>query len=126
MEVKEKKPGRDGCRGIGAEKPVVAVDVDEVLGKFLVPMCHFHNARYGTSLSPLDFHSYRFSDVWGGTDDEAARKVHEFFETHFFREEVRICAFSATDGMIRDYGYIRCFLDHILNSLNLLKGLKLS
>ncbi|CAD7943495.1 unnamed protein product [Amoebophrya sp. A25] len=33
-----------------------------------------------------DFHSYRFCDVWGGTNEEATEKVHAFFETDYFRE----------------------------------------
>lgn len=56
-------------------KPVVAVDVDEVLGKFVSQLAAFHNEAYGTSLTLRDFHSYHFRDVWGGTDDEATTKV---------------------------------------------------
>lgn len=36
------------------------------------------------ALTPDAFHSYHFSEVWGGTDDEALRKMDAFFEsTHF-------------------------------------------
>jgi hypothetical protein len=64
----------------------VAVDVDEVLAFFVPAVCAFHNERYGTRLTVADFHSYRFAEVWGGTDAEATRKVHEFFHTPAFLE----------------------------------------
>ena len=41
----------------------IAVDLDEVLGKFVEPLCQFHNERYGTTLSESDFFSYAFADV---------------------------------------------------------------
>ncbi|CAN8061964.1 unnamed protein product [Agarophyton chilense] len=65
--------------------PVIAVDLDEVLGDFVTSLCSFHNERYGTSLKQSDFFSYRFCDVWGGNDRQAVEKVHAFFETPHFK-----------------------------------------
>eukprot|EP00178_Gracilaria_changii_P022967 TRINITY_DN687_c0_g1_i1.p1 TRINITY_DN687_c0_g1~~TRINITY_DN687_c0_g1_i1.p1 ORF type:complete len:202 (+),score=27.74 TRINITY_DN687_c0_g1_i1:283-888(+) len=65
--------------------PVIAVDLDEVLGDFVSPLCSFHNERYGTSLKRADFFSYRFCDVWGGNDRQATEKVHDFFKTSYFK-----------------------------------------
>lgn len=53
----------------------VAVDVDEVLGAFVEALAEFHNVSYGTSLTAASFHSYQFSRVWGGTEEESAAKV---------------------------------------------------
>ncbi|KAK4536457.1 hypothetical protein CDCA_CDCA08G2482 [Cyanidium caldarium] len=69
-----------------ARRPTVAVDVDEVLAFFVPALCRFHNQQYRTRLTPSDFHSYRFSQVWGGTDVEAVERVHEFFRTPAFEE----------------------------------------
>lgn len=42
---------------------VIAVDVDEVLCSFIPAICNYHNEKFGTSLKPSGFFSYRFSDV---------------------------------------------------------------
>ena len=65
-------------------KPVLALDIDEVLAQFLPALIRFHNATYKTSLTLKDFHSYWFCKVWGGTNEEATEKVHAFFESAFF------------------------------------------
>lgn len=62
----------------------VAVDLDEVLAPFVTPLAHYHNATFGTALGEADFVSYTFMNVWGGTPQEAARKVSEFYSGPFF------------------------------------------
>ena len=64
--------------------PILAIDLDEVLGQFISSLASFHNDKYGTSLSIADFNSYRFCEVWGGTDTESIEKVHQFFDSSFF------------------------------------------
>jgi hypothetical protein len=65
-------------------KPVIAVDLDEVLGDFIPALVAWHNDRYQTKLVPSDFFSYTFKEVWGGTDAESVEKVHTFFTTDYF------------------------------------------
>ncbi|CAM9519065.1 unnamed protein product [Scytosiphon promiscuus] len=72
-------------RGIGARK-VIAVDVDEVLGHFVLRLCAFHNDRHGTQLTPEHFDSYNFHEVWGGNRAEADEKMRDFFESPHFLE----------------------------------------
>ena len=67
-------------------RPMIAVDLDEVLGEFIPPLAQFHNATYGSSLRPEDFHSYHFASVWGGTNEEAQDKVHAFFKSKYFKD----------------------------------------
>jgi hypothetical protein len=38
-------------------KPVVAVDLDEVLGHFVPQLAHFHNENHGTELTAASFSS---------------------------------------------------------------------
>eukprot|EP00947_MAST-08B_sp_MAST-8B-sp1_P000753 g753.t1 len=64
--------------------PVIAVDIDEVIGAFLPALIKWHNDTYGTVHTLRDFQSYRFCDTWGGTNAEATEKVHAFFETPYF------------------------------------------
>ncbi|CAN0138753.1 unnamed protein product, partial [Ectocarpus fasciculatus] len=66
------------------DKPVIAVDLDEVLGQFVLQLCAFHNDKHGTSLTPESFNSYYFHEVWGGTRAEADAKMVEFFQTPYF------------------------------------------
>lgn len=65
-------------------KPVLAVDVDEVLAGFLPALVAFHNDRYGTSLQPGDFFSYQFHEVWGGSPEHSKAKMSLFFESSYF------------------------------------------
>jgi 5'(3')-deoxyribonucleotidase len=61
-------------------KPVIAVDVDEVLSPFVNGLVPWHNAKYGTNLQFEDFHSYQFNKVWGGDLNEAISKCAFYFE----------------------------------------------
>ncbi|MBU2616960.1 MAG: hypothetical protein KKB79_03210 [Nanoarchaeota archaeon] len=57
---------------------LIAIDIDDVLLDMVPSLAGFHNERYGTGLIKEDFHSYKFSEVWGGSDEEAGRRVEEF------------------------------------------------
>jgi 5' nucleotidase, deoxy (Pyrimidine), cytosolic type C protein (NT5C) len=69
-------------------RPIVAFDLDEVLGEFVAPLCHFHNETYGTILTIDDFRSYEFHLVWGGTVEESTTKVQAFFRSPWFQERI--------------------------------------
>lgn len=57
----------------------------QVLGAFVPRLIEFHNEKYGEPhLELATFHSYHFSDVWGGTDDAAMDKVEAFFASPYF------------------------------------------
>eukprot|EP00043_Microstomoeca_roanoka_P017850 m.187622 g.187622 ORF g.187622 m.187622 type:complete len:222 (+) comp16714_c6_seq4:50-715(+) len=71
-------------------RPVIAVDLDEVLGYFVEALCEFHNQVYNTSYTPESFFSYTFQDVWGGSKEESQRKVNEFLESSFFQRGLRL------------------------------------
>jgi 5'(3')-deoxyribonucleotidase len=77
-------------------KPLIAVDLDEVLGDFVPQLVKFYNTTYtatGTHPEPGmrvltndDFFSYAFHEVWGGTAAESATKVDAFFESSYFAD----------------------------------------
>jgi hypothetical protein len=69
-DIRERTARRKGEAPALRVRNTIAVDIDEVLGLFVPALCDFHNETYGTTLSPADFTSYRFCDVWGGTDQE--------------------------------------------------------
>jgi len=60
-------------------KPLLAIDIDEVLFPLVPELAAYHNAQHGTSLAPADFLSYDLDKVWGGTVAEAVAKVNAFF-----------------------------------------------
>lgn len=73
-----------------SRRPVIGVDLDECLGRFVPQLCLFHNATYGTNLTPEDFTSYYFHEVWGGSRSSADEKMNEFFDSPFFLDGIPI------------------------------------
>jgi 5'(3')-deoxyribonucleotidase len=65
-------------------RPVLALDLDEVLGGFVPALCKWHNRVYGSRFAPRDFFSYTFADVWGGSPSEGQAKVFAFFQSPEF------------------------------------------
>lgn len=63
-------------------KPILAVDLDEVLGQFVQSVCAWHNRLYKTSMHPSLFTSYHFSHAVPefGSEDTTMRKIKEFLE----------------------------------------------
>ncbi|XP_021804604.1 uncharacterized protein LOC110748929 [Prunus avium] len=67
------------------DKVVVAVDVDEVLGNFVSALNRFIADRYSSHHSVSEYHVYEFFKIWNCSRDEADIRVHEFFETSYFK-----------------------------------------
>ena len=65
-------------------RPVVAVDLDEVLGAFVEALALWHNEKHATALTAADFHSYEFHKVWGGEAADSKQKVEAFLDTDHF------------------------------------------
>eukprot|EP00056_Hartaetosiga_gracilis_P008189 m.116931 g.116931 ORF g.116931 m.116931 type:complete len:290 (+) comp12865_c0_seq5:1291-2160(+) len=82
------------------KKPVIAIDLDEVLGYFVRALCNYHNETYGTSYCEGDFHSYTFRCVWGGTEEESSRKVHDFLESDHFLKGIDVVP-GAKEALLR-------------------------
>ena len=66
------------------KKPIIAVDVDDVLVPHFQDLIDWYNHEYGTKLALTDQYSHNL-DVWDATSNEQAiRRVHRFFETPEF------------------------------------------
>ena len=62
-------------------KPVLALDFDDLIYPFMDTLVPFHNATYGTALDLNDFHTFEFSEIWGGTLEESIAKIDECFDS---------------------------------------------
>eukprot|EP00055_Hartaetosiga_balthica_P001804 m.1938 g.1938 ORF g.1938 m.1938 type:complete len:211 (-) comp1670_c0_seq1:68-700(-) len=82
------------------KKPVIAVDLDEVLGYFVRALCKFHNDVYETEFVETDFNSYTFRNVWGGSEEESSIKVHDFLESDYFVKGIDIVP-GAKEALIK-------------------------
>ncbi|KAF4666339.1 hypothetical protein FOZ61_009918 [Perkinsus olseni] len=85
------------------QRPVVACDLDEVLGQYLATYTKWHNRVYGTHLKLSDFYTYRFWEVQGGTTTllsstrpeghlEYVQKIGKFADVHIVtsrQEQIR-------------------------------------
>ncbi|XP_020578886.1 uncharacterized protein LOC110023693 [Phalaenopsis equestris] len=67
------------------EKMVVAVDIDEVLGSFLSPLNKFITDHYGLDHDVSEYHVYEFFRIWNCSRAEADMRVHEFYNSPYFR-----------------------------------------
>ncbi len=81
------------------KKPIIAVDIDEVLFPFVREFAVHHNEKYATSLLPEQFTTYRFEDVIAGIDQsEAIKRVYDFTaEDHASIEPLK----DAREGITR-------------------------
>ncbi len=65
-----------------APKPLVALDLDDLIYPFMRDLVPFHNRVHNTSLTAEDFFTFEFNDVWGGSRQEAFDRVRAFFDQH--------------------------------------------
>jgi 5'(3')-deoxyribonucleotidase len=71
-----------------ARKLTVAVDVDEVLGRFLAALAQFVSEAEGIETDITDYHVYRFSKVWSVSEERSAEIVHAFFKSRYFLQGI--------------------------------------
>ncbi|KAL3162241.1 hypothetical protein ABBQ32_009940 [Trebouxia sp. C0010 RCD-2024] len=62
----------------------IAVDVDEVLGRFLHSLNKYCSDTHGLDFDICDYSDYNFHKIWGCSRDEANHVVHEFFKSQHF------------------------------------------
>jgi 5'(3')-deoxyribonucleotidase len=60
------------------KRPLIAVDIDDVLVDHYEALLAFHNARYGTTHTLQDYVTDHWSVVWGTDHAETERRAKEF------------------------------------------------
>ena len=61
-------------------KPVIAVDIDDVIAENAPSFVAFSNERWGTHLTVDDFQDH-WGEVWGLEHEETEKRYHEFHES---------------------------------------------
>jgi 5'(3')-deoxyribonucleotidase len=70
-------------------KPIIAVDIDEVLSPLHAPFLNYHNKEYGTEYAYPDTQGrYYLQEFTGETFEQAERKIHDFVDHESFAELV--------------------------------------
>lgn len=70
-----------------ANKPIIAVDIDEVLAPQFQDLIDWYNKMYGTKLTLADNYP-KDPRPWGTNNVEVAvKRVHKFFETDGFKKQ---------------------------------------
>jgi deaminated glutathione amidase len=71
-----------------SRKPVLAIDIDEVLAAFIPTLCKFYNQKHGLDFTASSFFSYEFHYVMQCTPDECNAEIHSFFASDIFKTSV--------------------------------------
>lgn len=64
----------------------IAIDLDEVLSPFIPDMRVWYNQRYQANLELAHFISYDFTQVWGGSVEQAVAICDEFHQSRYTQE----------------------------------------
>lgn len=67
-----------------ANKPIIAVDVDEVLALNAIGFTEFSNHRWGTNLRPEDYHEH-WSELWQINEEETEKRAIEYHSSGVLR-----------------------------------------
>jgi uncharacterized HAD superfamily protein len=62
-------------------RPIIGIDLDDVLLDFFSILLLYYNKYYGTEYEIKDISSYDLSILWQCEPDEAIRRVFEFYHT---------------------------------------------
>eukprot|EP00798_Chlamydomonas_sp_ICE-L_P011704 gene11704-34432_t len=68
----------------------VAVDVDEVLGRFVYKLNHFCKEKYDMDYDVSDYWIYEFAKIWGCTGERSNHIVHDFLASQIFTEGIPV------------------------------------
>lgn len=78
----------------------VAVDVDEVLGRFVYTLNEFCKERYGMAYGVTDYWVYEFAKIWNCSQERSNHIVHEFFKSQHFNDGIPVIP-GAYDALSR-------------------------
>lgn len=66
-------------------KPILQLDHDETLVKFIPKLNEFYNNKFNKNLKLEDYSNYELSKSWKCSEDKVLRILDEFYETDSFK-----------------------------------------
>ncbi len=89
-----------------SDKPIIAVDIDEVLGSFVKALSKWYNNKFGTNFNEKSYHSYDFHKVWNCSLEQCNKSVELFFLSNVFKNDIEPVD-GALEALIdlKDNGY---------------------
>lgn len=87
-------------------KPVIVCDIDDVVFPFIDGMVTHYNSHYDAALTAEDYVSFDFTDVWGGTQEEANNIVEEFLNTDMLHLEPKAGVVEAFTKLKQDFDIV--------------------
>ncbi|KAL1952218.1 hypothetical protein VTO73DRAFT_1367 [Trametes versicolor] len=81
------------------DRPVIAVDMDDVLSQTNLAVAQWHNDTYGTNMTLDDFHYYYYwRNPYWGTPNETVAKVEKIWESDYLDKAPPVP--GAYDGIV--------------------------
>lgn len=59
----------------------IGIDFDDVIIDSGTTICHYHNTKYNTKVTPKDLYTYEFQKVYGCDKDEMIDRIFKFYFT---------------------------------------------
>lgn len=81
-------------------RPRVAVDVDEVLGRFVYTLNKFCLDHYDMTHDIDDYWVYEFAKIWNCSQEKSNEIVHEFFKSQHFNDGIPVIP-GASEALTR-------------------------
>jgi 5'(3')-deoxyribonucleotidase len=90
-------------------KPIIAIDIDDVLGSQVQVIIAFSNEKYGMDLTPEDFKKEGpywgyWEQVWGVDDTEGKKRIEEFIRAgHILNQPIMTGALDVIHRLKENY-----------------------
>eukprot|EP00879_Flechtneria_rotunda_P020482 GHRR01021550.1.p1 GENE.GHRR01021550.1~~GHRR01021550.1.p1 ORF type:complete len:236 (+),score=20.41 GHRR01021550.1:138-845(+) len=83
-------PGQPAVQFSPNKRLRIAVDVDEVLGRFVYALNKFCREEFNEEYDISDYWVYEFAKIWHCSQDRSNHIVHEFFKSRHFAEGIPV------------------------------------
>jgi 5'(3')-deoxyribonucleotidase len=88
-------------------KPVIGVDVDDVLTPLISHLLEFYNRKYDAQIRFEDFLSFRYHEVWGRTEEDTHKIVDEFLSSpEFLNQKPMPYSQQVLQTLKKDYDFV--------------------
>lgn len=88
-------------------KPLIAVDVDDVLLDFIPSLLKYCNLKFGTTSEFEDFSHYELQTNWKCTPEEVFERVYSFYNSEEFKSLPSLKdAYKTLNNLSDDYDFV--------------------